>query len=264
MIINKLINKFKKAQKKGLLETFKKIFWNSKYCLQRFLNVKIVNSRYGVKLYSDFKDATFRFYYLSSYGFYYSKFLNNFPDPFIFIDVGANKGLYSILAAKNLNCKKVISFEPVPLTYEFLKKNAELNNVINKCQLHNLAISEKSEDTEISFDSEHSGVSSLTSQFKSVRQNYIKISTINYERLEDLFPSKSFNYILKVDVEGFERTVLNEIFKCNFSEYINNVYYEVDESWETPILIEKILRDKGFSNFKKIGNGTHYDIMATR
>lgn len=264
IIIGLFFNKVKKAYKKGFRFTISYFFWNSKFYVLRFFNVNKVRSRYNVQLYSDFNDATFRFYYCASYGFFYSEFLKNYSSQFVFVDIGANKGLYSILAAKNSNCEKVVSFEPIPSTYEFLKKNLALNNITNKCDSHNFAISNKYEEAEISFDVNHSGTASLAPQVNNQSSNVIKIRTVNNELLESLFSSKSKKYVLKVDVEGFEYTVLNEIFKCDFSEFITNVYYEVDERWESPILLKEMLRNKGFCHFKKIGDGIHYYMMATK
>ena len=73
------------------------------------------------------------------------------------------------------------------------------------------------------------------------------------------------NYILKVDVEGFELTVLEEIFKCEFSHTISNIFYEVDERWVDPSLIKKLLSENGFKNFNKHGmSEIHYDVMASK
>lgn len=258
----KILKKIHKAYRMGFLFSSVYVFWYLKFFFLRFFKVKKVQSRYGVKLYSDFYDVTFQLYFLASYGFFYSEFLKNYPSKFIFLDVGANKGLFTILAAKNLSCKKVISFEPVPLTYEFLKKNTVLNNIFNKCELHNLAISNSCGEKKITFDRNHSGLASLA--FKNDNEDFLKIRTVNKVLLDDLISSKNKNYILKIDVEGFEYTVINELFKCKFSEAITNIFYEIDERWVDPFLIEKILRDNGFKKFQKIGDKTHYDVMATK
>ena len=240
------------------------LFWNIKLYLLSFFSIKKVLSRYGIKLYSDFNDLTFRFYYLGSYGFFYSDFIKNYSLQFTFIDLGSNKGLYSILAAKNSNCEKIFSFEPIPKTYEFLKKNVDLNNVENKCDLLNFAISDSCGASEMHFNPNHSGSASLFSQLNHQRLDLVKVETVNYEFLDSLCSSKCKNYLLKVDVEGAEMLVLKEIFKCQFSKFITNIYYEVNIFWFHIPEIEKFLKKRGFNHFKKIGNGNHYDIMATK
>lgn len=47
------------------------------------------------------------------------------------IDIGANTGLFALLAAKaNPNCR-VVAFEPVPFIFEMLRKNIDLNHLTN-------------------------------------------------------------------------------------------------------------------------------------
>ena len=55
----------------------------------------------------------------------------------MFADVGANIGVYTILAAKNTGAS-VIAVEPVPATFSHLKNNVYLNDVshlVNLCQV---------------------------------------------------------------------------------------------------------------------------------
>lgn len=265
----KVISKLKRAYELGFFYTLNWLlgqlrFRNLKFNFLRFLAIKKVQSKYNILLYADYCDATFRLYYFAGYGFFYSNYLKNYSSKFAFIDVGANKGLYSILAAKNFNCEKVYSFEPIPSTFDYLKRNASLNDISSKCDLHNLAISDKCDEIEILFNPNHSGTASIAESNKKKGSKTVRIQTINYEILESFFSAKTYNYILKVDVEGFEFTVLTEIFKCDFSKFISSIFYEVDEKWESPTRIENFLRKVGFNNFEIIGDGTHYDVLATK
>lgn len=261
-----MINKLIYAYKKGPSYTINYLIVNCSFLFLRFFKVSIVRSKYNIKLYADYKDATFKYYYQAKYGFFLSDYLKNYHSKFTFIDIGANQGLFTILAAKNTHCEKVVSFEPVPSIYESLKKNSSLNDVSHKCDLQNLALSDKCGEIEIPYSDKHSGAASLVLQNKAKVSEFemVKIRTINAELLESIFSSKFQNYVLKVDVEGYEFIVLTEIFKCNFSKFITSVFYEVDEEWEEPDLLEALLRNNGFANFKQIGYGTHYDILATK
>lgn len=117
-----LIHKFKRASELGLLYVLDVWFTKVKWHFQRFLGLSKIRCKYGIRLYADYDDATFKFYYFATYSFFYSNYLKNYPEKFVFIDVGANKGLYSILAAKNSSCEKVVSFEPIRSTFDYLKK----------------------------------------------------------------------------------------------------------------------------------------------
>lgn len=264
-----MLEKLKKAYSRGLSYTLAYIYWHCKFSLFRFLGVEKVRSRYGIALHSDYDDATFKYYFFASYGHFYSTFLKTYSSRFVFIDIGANKGLYSILAAKNPNCDRVISFEPIPLTFQYLRKNLTLNDVAEKCEPHNLAISDRCGKENACFDVNHSGKASLSPIMLRNKKRYVEIQTINNAFLNKLFAQnvnvdENKNYIVKIDVEGFELTVLKELFQCFFSVGITNIFYEVDEALVNPRLIENLLSDEGFQQIEKIGCGSHYDVMVSR
>ncbi|MBT8394998.1 MAG: FkbM family methyltransferase, partial [Bacteroidia bacterium] len=62
----------------------------------------------------------------------------------IFLDIGANVGAYTILASGEKNCKS-IAIEPIPETFNYLKKNIELNKLDQKVTLHNVGLSYKND-----------------------------------------------------------------------------------------------------------------------
>tara|TARA_B100000575_G_C23133580_1_gene658038 strand:+ start:2534 stop:3322 length:789 start_codon:yes stop_codon:yes gene_type:complete len=262
--MKKILKKIKGAYQKGFKYTTSYVYWHSKFFIFRLLKIKIVTTRYGVKCYSDYDDATFKYYFIGTYGFFYSNFLKYYPTDFIFIDVGANKGLYSLIAGRSKNCIKIISFEPIQSTFNHLEKNCLMNNILHKCDLHNFAISDTNEKRDISFNKYHTGIASLAVSNENKHSQIISINSINKTKLNNLIDHTHNDYIVKIDVEGFELTVIRELLKCDFANSITNIFYEVDERWMSPIPLEKILSEYGFNNFEKDGTGTHYNVMATR
>ena len=81
---------------------------------------KNIKSKYGIIFKENFEDKTFNFCIKASYGFYFWDLLSGISNNFIFIDIGANQGLYTICAAKNKFCSEVYSFEPVNDPYLLL------------------------------------------------------------------------------------------------------------------------------------------------
>lgn len=49
----------------------------------------------------------------------------------LFCDVGANAGVYTVLAAAAVG-SKVISFEPIPRTFNLLKANVHINGIADQ------------------------------------------------------------------------------------------------------------------------------------
>jgi hypothetical protein len=68
-------------------------------------------SNYGVWMYNNFNDKTFK---LSLLGYRNSldRIISLIEYPFIFVDIGANQGIFSLVAAKNKNCVALHTFEP--------------------------------------------------------------------------------------------------------------------------------------------------------
>src|SRR5262245_26191313 len=87
----------------------------------------IAVSVYGPRLNRRPNDATFQFCVDGTYGFFFSDFVSRFPQRFRFLDIGANIGLYSLIAAANPRCEQCFSFEPNPVVYRSLLANIVLN-----------------------------------------------------------------------------------------------------------------------------------------
>src|SRR5690606_13070940 len=71
------------------------------------------------------------------------------------LDVGANVGLYTLLAARLLQgAGKVFSFEPTPDVFRILKNNVQLNGFAESgiISLHNCAVADLSGETELYAD----------------------------------------------------------------------------------------------------------------
>ena len=182
------------------------------------------------------------------------------------MDIGANQGLYTICAARNPKNLMSYAFEPVPDTFDFLEKNIALNRVAPKCSLVKKAISDTCSLEEISTNANHSGAASLAEQngLNLNAHSTIQIETIDGAALDALFQHKNTPVVVKIDVEGFELTVVQQLIKTSFAEMITEIFYEIDENWTDPKEIEKLLGSIGFEVFEKIGVGSHYDVLALR
>jgi FkbM family methyltransferase len=220
-------------------------------------------STYGILLSPNWTDKTFRYCVFGTYGCDLSDYLSGFSEPFHFLDIGSNQGLYALVAAKNHNCKKIFAFEPVARTFKLLKKNVAINAMNDRIVPLNLAISQQAGTASISIDRGHSGTASMaggaTSQSAAVEQ----IKTIDVVGLDALM-SDSVPIIVKVDVEGFEKTVITELSRSQHFGRMVSIFYEVDERWSDSADIRSVLEAGGFSRFQKFGRGHHYDVLAMR
>ncbi len=63
-------------------------------------------------------------------------------NPGIFLDVGANNGLYSVLAGISRPDVKIIAFEPYPPALEVLKRNVSANGLLDRVDIRSIALSD--------------------------------------------------------------------------------------------------------------------------
>ncbi len=268
-MIKKIFQIYKKESLEGIKRRLVIRFCLFKFVIWKFFKRKIVNSYYGVKLNANYDDATFRFYVTGTYGDNYWKHIKNKIKPFIFLDIGANQGLYTLAAAMNKNCVACFSFEPVSKTFELLKKNVIVNDLSSKCYLINKAITRKSGFYNISIKNNHSGVATLhhrNSLVGETNDNTETIEAISHIELNDLITNKdNLGLIVKIDVEGLEMDVIKELLKTQMAREITEIYFEVDERWVNYSDIEVLLKSNGYKFFSKTLTDTkHYDVYACK
>ncbi len=126
------------------------------------------------------------------------------------IDVGANIGFYTVLFAKNLNRRKVLSIEPTKNALQRLYKNIQLNNIIDKVIVFEGAVSDyvgRGQIKTLNGKEEYSTVG----QWKHPSIENEKFATYEIEvfTIDDLVNKYSLEPgFMKIDVEGMEHLVL--------------------------------------------------------
>lgn len=217
-------------------------------------------TRYGVYMRPRWADATFHFCALGRYGTVLSDYLDSQAEPFTFIDIGANQGLYSLIAARNPACQQVHAFEPVRTTYQYLLDNILLNQAGNIIP-HNVAITARNGKLAIGIKRGHSGAATLRDNTSPIYSRE-EIQTVNAGPLAGLLKSAA-PYIIKIDVEGHEQTVLEQLSLAGILARTRTLFYEVNEKWSNPRDLQATLRQWGFNDFQICGSGVRYDVRAS-
>ena len=127
-----------------------------------------------------------------------------------FVDVGANLGELTLLAAKRLIHGRVLAFEPAPDIFANLSRNLAINN-LDRVELFNCGLFDKTDalpiyrQLDVNFGTINDGVPSLFST-GSDRQEV----TVPLRRFDDVAEECRLNHldIMKIDVEGAEMMVL--------------------------------------------------------
>jgi len=124
-----------------------------------------------------------------------------------FVDIGANAGYFSVLAAKYATNKmqRIIAIEPMAENLELIKKHMEWNNYSN-IELFPFAIADSDRMVEFS-DSPNMAANTYNEQ-SSLHKSSPKISIIA-RSLDSICADLNLkNFVIKIDVEGAELDVL--------------------------------------------------------
>lgn len=134
------------------------------------------------------------------------RFLETYLQPGdVFVDGGANFGLYTVLASHYVGKEgKVLAFEPFPASHAIAKLNIELNNIKN-ADLFQTALSDNKGEAQMGVHHDP-GRNSLSLNLNETVST-ISISTNTFDELwvEKNLPNPS---VIKLDVEGHERNIL--------------------------------------------------------
>lgn len=124
-----------------------------------------------------------------------------------FIDVGANIGYFSVVAAMLLSGGKgsVHAFEPNPYIFELLRKNVSINWSLAPIRMHNHAIGARRETLHLTIPNRTPSNATLIDKGSRDGDQQISVPVIPLHEVDIPFERVS---MMKIDVEGAEPAVL--------------------------------------------------------
>lgn len=179
--------------------------------------------------------------YYGLYEFAESMFLLHFLRPEDhFLDVGANLGHFSLLAAGISKCKTT-SIEPVPETFKKLEHQIKLNGLQDHIQALRCGVGTEKGNLYFSTD--------RTVMNRVVHKEYpnaVEVDVITMDSLDASLPIR----LLKIDVEGYEYQALQGAKKLLENKDLNAVIMELNDSGrafgiEDQVLVD-LLKAQGF------------------
>ena len=179
-----------KIKIKDLKFIIKKIFFSQRYLLKKRL-VRAINNNYEKEL----------------------NIIDRFSDKSKnALDIGVYRGVYSLKLSQNF--KQIHAFEPNPLLFPYLNDN--LKKIIKNINLYNLALSDKSGETELKLpvrsrsifkdnieELYQLGAASIhpENEFENFEKVQVKVEKLDNILIEDIG-------FIKIDVEGHELEVI--------------------------------------------------------
>ena len=228
-------------------EIIKSIFFNRYITSQNY-----TMSNYGVWMLNNYNDKTFKLS-LMGYRSGLERIILSLKHPFTFVDVGANQGVFSRVAAQNKYCSSLHTFEPNLDVNKFLEKNLKKNNVKN-ITIHKSAIGSRIGNSGFFVPDNHSGAGRVSSALSNMEVNCVNRIYL------DKFLADAESLFVKIDVEGNENEVLQELFNSKLD--IKYVFIEISSKYNfDEEFTIKILNSNGFDEVFRKENKISYDAL---
>lgn len=122
-----------------------------------------------------------------------------------FIDIGANIGSFTILAA-SIDGVSCMAFEPVPRTFALLSRNVAFNQMVDRVELRQQGVSDA--PGTLRFTTSLDSMNYVLLDGVPAEQGAIAVDVVRLDDAAVPQPAPAGRRILKIDVEGFEMPVL--------------------------------------------------------
>ena len=148
--------------------------------------------------------------------------VKNINQKSIFLDVGANEGIFSIIASKKNINGKTYAFEPQKLLISVIKKNLRVNQIKN-CKIINAGLGSGNFKSYINlYPDLNTGASSIIRPYRfSNKKQSINISSLDYFIKKNNIIGKID--LIKIDVEGYEIQVIKGMKNLLKNNRIKNI-----------------------------------------
>jgi FkbM family methyltransferase len=180
----------------------------------------------------------------------------NLKEGDVFLDIGANVGFYSLLAASIVGEKgRVVAIEPYPKTFAALKATVERNGIKNILPLNIGLGKEKGYSNLFINPAFHNDSPTMVHHEASER---VRVEIVSLDMVATTHHLENIDY-LKIDVEGFEpnvfagaTTLLKEkrikIIQCEFNDYW------LRKNGSSPEVLHRLLIDFGYEDVEGAPN----------
>jgi len=142
----------------------------------------------------------------------------------LFFDVGANVGSYTILASGCAGAAS-FSFEPVPGTFESLKRNIGINHLSGLVNALNIGVG--SIKSTLLFTKMDDALNHVVSEAEMNSGECIEVPV---DTIDNIAIRAGTPMMVKIDVEGFETEVLNGMQTCLANDNLKVIIIELNGS----------------------------------
>jgi FkbM family methyltransferase len=117
----------------------------------------------------------------------------------LFVDVGANVGCFTLLAS-GIKKAQTIAVEPLPKTFAYLRNNLIINDLENIVKALNIGLGDKKGSLKFT--------QNISQNNHVAQEDDTDTISVEIDTLDDILRDKQ-PILLKIDVEGFEKAVID-------------------------------------------------------
>lgn len=200
---------------------------------------------------------------LHGYGPFVAGAIADQARPFVFLDSGANLGLFTLIALQNPHCRRAIAVEPVPATFISLQANIRRSGTTRITALRGAIHDGEVSRVTMSYDPSHSGLARVLPSGSAG----IEVPVVTAPMLDDALCREGDRIVAKIDVEGSEGNVVAVLRKTKAYARLDEVIVEVSEQNLGAVgrsRLVQMLADDGFEEIDRHGEPAHYDARYCR
>jgi FkbM family methyltransferase len=245
----------------GKIPLIKKIYSRILNTILNSTEEFIVNFK-NIRLFINIKDPIDRIiFYENAYEERQLNFLADWIEknqPNIFIDIGANFGVYSLRISKLFQMLKVIAFEPVLTTFKKLKMNIKINNLGKRIKIYNVGLSNSNGLKKMIALKRRNYIQSGGFSFNVPQRKLNDEDVIQFHKSmkgDEVLKFKKEKIVIKIDVEGYENKVL-----LGIKNLLNNnkILLQIEMFDDNFKKINKFLLEKRFKLINKFNKTYDY------
>lgn len=191
-----------------------------------------------------------------------SSIISSINRKMVFLDIGSNIGVYSLLAESNSNFLKITAVEPNPIVLKYLKLNINAN-YSSRIEIVSGAVSKAKNKVELRYNDWHMGMGSISRPGSKA----INVNSLNQSFFDNYTKSITENVFLKIDIEGAEHIAIDVIFNSKLSKKITDVFVEITPKWLNAHEVDQIYSTLYLNGFKLSWKGRgvdQYDAYFTK
>ena len=174
----------------------------------------------------------------------------------VFIDIGANFGIYTVLLGRLPFVTEVIAFEPVRRNFNQLLANVFANRLDDKVEAHRLALGETHESLVIHIDPQSTAIARFDPKLENRNaENFTLRETVAVVPLDSVIVRKQMRAFVKIDVEGHAAAVLRGMSRLLAD---NDLVIQVELFAEEEQAVVELMSDRGYAAAETFGRDRYF------